>query len=168
MKLKVKDITLISILTVILIVQEQILNFLPNISLTVFLMVLYSKKLGMFRTSIIIILYCLLDNLIMSSLNIVYTPFMLIGWLLIPILLNAVFKKVNNVLILSLLGIVFSFLYCWINIIPAIIVLRINFVVYFMNDLMFEILLAISSFISIYLLYEPCSKTIDKLLVKEL
>lgn len=164
MKLKVKDITLISMLTVILTIQEQILNFLPNISLTIFLIVLYSKKLGMFKTSIIITLYCLLDNLIMSSLNIVYTPFMLIGWLLIPILLNTVFKKANNALILSLLGIIFSFLYCWINIIPAIIVLRINIVVYFMSDFIFEVLLAISSFISIYLLYEPCSKTIDKLI----
>ena len=42
----VKDITLIAVLTSILFVQKQLLSFLPNIQLTFFFLVLFSKKLN--------------------------------------------------------------------------------------------------------------------------
>ena len=157
MKLTIKDITLIAILSVILFVQEEALNFLPNISLTVFLIVLYSKKLGFFKTSIIVFIYCLLDNLVMGGFNIMYTPFMLIGWLLIPLLLNTVFKRVDKPLSLALLGILFSLLYSWIFIIPNIMILHVDLFAYLISDIPFEILLSTSSFLSLYLLYKPCS-----------
>lgn len=161
MKLKVKDITLIAILSVVLFVQKEVLSFLPNISLTVFLIVLYSKKLGLSNTLLIIAIYCILDNLIMNSFNIIFTPFVFIGWALIPLMLNTVFKKVDNVLSLSLLGILFSFLYSWIYLIPNVLVLNVNPIAYLASDSIFEIILAISSFVSILWLYKPCSKVID-------
>ena len=40
---RVKDITIIAAFAAILFIQEQALSFLPNIQLTVFLLVLYSK-----------------------------------------------------------------------------------------------------------------------------
>ena len=67
--LKVKDIALMAILTAILFVQEQLLNFIPNVSLTIFLMVLFSKKLGFVKSMIIITCHVLLDNLFMSNLH---------------------------------------------------------------------------------------------------
>ena len=97
--LKVKDVALMAILTAILFVQEQLLNFIPNVSLTFFLMVLFSKKLGFVKSMIIITCHVLLDNLFMSSFNIVFVGFNLLGYYVIPITLNTVFKKVNNNLI---------------------------------------------------------------------
>lgn len=156
-KLTVRDITLIAVLAAILFVQEQVLQFLPNIQLTVFLIVLYSKKLGLFKTTIIVFIHVLLDNLVMGSFNILYFPFMLLGWMVIPITLNTVFKKVDNIVVLSTLGIIYSFIYSWMFIIPNAIILEINPIVYLLNDLWFEIVLAMSSFLSIMWLYKPCA-----------
>lgn len=165
-KIKVLDIAIIAILSSLLIVQELVLQFLPNIQLTVFLIVLFSKKLKMVRTIIIVTIYTLFDCLFASSLNLFYFPFMLIGWNLIPILLSTIFKRVENSLYLAFLGILFSLLYSWIFIIPTMVMTDVKFLDYLVSDLVFEGLLAISSFLSILWLYYPCSKLLDKILKK--
>lgn len=162
--LTTKDITLIAVLTGVLFVQEQLLSFIPNVQLTVFLLVIYSKKLGLIKTSIITIIYVILDNIIMGSFNMLYVPFMLIGWLIIPVFLNTIFKKTESNIKLAFLGILFSFIYCWIYIMPNCIILEVDFITYLVADILWEILLAISSFISILILYNPCSKIFDKFL----
>jgi len=166
MRLNLKDVALIAILSTILFVQEEILYILPNISLTVFLMVLYSKKLGLFKTSMIITIYCLLDNLIMNSFNIIFTPVMLIGWLLIPLFVCKLFKSTDEPLRLALIGALLSFIYCWLFIIPSVLIYRMDLIVYITSDVIFELLLASSSFVSIFFLYTPCSKAFDLLLRK--
>ena len=40
----IKDLIILALLATILYVQEEVLTFLPNIQLTIFLIVLYSKK----------------------------------------------------------------------------------------------------------------------------
>ena len=164
MKLTVKNITIISIFTTLLFVQEQALNFLPNLQLTVFFLVLYSKTLGFKKTMIIIAIHVILDNLFMGSFNIVFVPFMFAGWLLIPIVLEIFCKKVEGNIGLALVSIPLSFFYCWLFIIPNVIVFNIEPMVYLMADIVWEIILATSSFLSILLLYNPCSKVIKKLI----
>ena len=161
---KIKDITLCAICTSILVVQEQILAFLPNIQLTLFLMVLFSKKLGLIRTIIIITCYTLIDGLIGGPFNIIYIIFMLIGWLLIPVLLCTVFKKVQSPLYLALLGVMFAFTYSWINIIPNLILTSATIISYLIADYPFELLLAASSFLSILWLYTPIERVFKKII----
>lgn len=165
--MKVKDITLIAIFSVILFIQEEILNFLPNVNLTIFLIVLYSKKLGIKRTMLIIFVYCLLDNLVMNSFSIYFTPCIFVVLILIPILINTIFKNIDDKLKLSFLGVFFSLMYCWSFIVPSVLIYKTDFLSYIIADMPFETLLSISSFISIMLLYNPCSKAIDKLLIKQ-
>lgn len=162
-KITIKDMVIIAVCTAILFVQEELLSFLPNIQFTVFLIVLYSKKLGFIKTTFIVIIHTILDNLFMGSFNIIYFPFMLLGWLLIPLSLSTIFKKVESSFKLALLGILFSLLYSWIYIIPNSIILNINPLHYLYSDILFEIILAASSFISILWLYKPCSKIFDHL-----
>lgn len=159
---KIKDITLCAICTSILVVQEQILAFLPNIQLTLFLMVVFSKKLGLIRTIIIITCYTLIDGLIGGPFNIIYITFMLIGWLIIPILLCTIFKKVQSPLYLALLGVMFAFTYSWINIIPNLILTSATIISYLIADYPFELLLAASSFLSILWLYTPIERVFKK------
>lgn len=164
--MKVKDITLIAIFSVILFVQEEILNFIPNVNLTFFLIVLYSKTLGLKRTTLIIFIYCLLDNFVMNSFSIYFTPCIFTALILIPILINTIFKNINGKLKLSFLSALFSLMYCWSFIVPSILIYKIDFLSYIITDIPFEILLATSSFISVLLLYDSCSNTIHKLLLK--
>lgn len=153
-----------ALLTTLLFVQEEALTFLPNVQLTVFLIVLYSKKLGFYRTSIITCLHVLLDSLVMGSLNFIYMPFMLVGWLIIPITMSTIFKKVESNIVLAFLGITYSIIYSWIFIIPSCITLQVSFVSYLVADIFFELMLAMSSFLSILLLYKPVSNIMDRCL----
>ena len=158
-----KDITIIAVMTTILFVQEQLLASLPGIQLTVFLIILFSKKLGLAKSSIIIILHVLLDNFYMSSFSLMYTPTMLIGWLIIPLSLCTIFKKVESPILLALLGVLYSFIYCWIYIIPSYFLISISPTAYLISDIAFEITLAVISFVSILFLYKPCSKIFELL-----
>lgn len=157
------DITLIAVLTAILSVQEFLLTFLPNMQFTVILIVLYAKILGTKRTLIIIVIHVILDNLLLGSFNIIYFPTMLIGWSLVPILLNTIFKKVTSPFGLACLSVIFSLVYCWLFIIPSVIISKVDFIPYLISDIPFELILASCSFITVYWLYEPLSKVMNNL-----
>ena len=135
--------------------------FLPNVQLTFLLLILYSKKLKFCDTLIIGFSYVILDNLIAGSFNILFMIFITIGLLIIPILLNTLFKKVESHISLAILGILFSFIYSWLLIIPGSILFEIDFINYLKADIIWEIILAISSFITILFLYKPCAKILD-------
>jgi len=152
----VKDMALMAMFAAILFIQEEALTFLPNIQLTVFLLVLYSKRLGFVRTSIIIIIHVILDNLVMGSFSVIWTPAMFVGWLLIPTVICTIFRKVDNFIILAFAGALLSFTYCWCFIVPNYFVLHIQPLKYLASDIIFELILAASSFVSILFLYIPC------------
>ena len=156
-----KDIAIIAVMTTILFVQEQLLSSLPGIQLSVFLIVLYSKKFGLTKTSLIIFLHVILDNFYISSFSLMYTPTMLIGWMIIPLSLCTIFKKIWSSFLLGLLGILYAFIYSWLFIIPNYLIAHLDPIAYLASDIIFEIILAICSFVSILFLYRPCSKVLD-------
>lgn len=161
-KNKIVDICIIAVFSALLFAQEQALSFLPNIQLTVFLIVLYSKVFGFIKTIIIVCVHVLLDNIVMGSFSFHYTPFMLIGWLIIPITLSTIFKQFESNISLAILGIVFSIIYSFVMLIPNIFITEIDIFVYLIEDIPFEIILAMSSFLSILLLYNPAKKCFDR------
>ena len=165
-KITVYDIALIALLTAILSIQEMMLSFIPNVQLTVFLLILFSKKLGFTKTSLIILIHVLIDNLVMGSFNVIYVPFMFLGWMMIPILLCTVFKKINSNITLAFISILFALIYSWVYIIPNVIITEVDAIAYLVADIPWEIILALSSFISTLLLYNPCVKLFDKFNIK--
>ena len=158
----VRDIVVISILTAILFVQEQVLAFLPNVQLTVFLIVLYSKTLGFKKTAIIVVLHILFD-MVLGGFNILYLLPMLVGWLSIPVLLSTIFKKTDSLIVLGLIGVLCSFIYSWSFVFIEVVVMKSNFTAYLIADLPFEVILACSSFLSIIWLYQPLYILINKI-----
>lgn len=164
LSLTIRDITLIALLAVILFVQEEALTFVPGLQFTVFLLVFYSKKLGLWRTSIIVLVHVFLDNLFIGSFSIIYTPFMFAGWIIIPLTMCTLFKKVENPIILGLLGALYSFIYCWMYFIPDCAIYGIGLIPKFLSDILFEALMAAMSLLSIAFLYRPLSKILDPIL----
>ena len=148
-------------LATILFVQEEALTGIPNIQLTIFLILLYSKKLGWYKTSIIVCIHVLLDNLVMGSFNLLYTPAMFIGWMFIPTFITLFCKKVENPFLLGLVGALSGFVYSWIFIIPRVFIYKINVLAYLISDIPFEITLALCGCITTWILYKPCSKLFD-------
>ena len=161
---KTRDLVLLPLLALILFLQEEILAFLPNIKLTVFLILLYGKKLGFVRSSLTVFLYVFLDVVYMNSFSLVFSPFMLLGWMLIPFSMNTLFRHCENTYVLALAAAVHSFLYCWIYLIPNALILHADIFAYLMADVVFEALLAISSFLCTLWLYEPLSRVFARLL----
>ena len=106
-----RSITLIALFTALLFIQEQLLSFIPNIQLTFFLIILFSKKLKPIESILICFIYVILDNLALGNSYFIFVPFMLLGILIIPLSLNTIFKKVESNFHLALLGILFSFIY---------------------------------------------------------
>jgi uncharacterized membrane protein len=160
--MKIKDITLVAILTALIFILEQALSLVPFVQLTIFLLVLYSKKLGILKTLIIIIVHVFLDNLVSGYFNVLFVIFMIIGYSFIPVIINTVSKKTENPIKLGLIGILSSFVYSWIMLFPSCIVFEMNFIDCFIGDITFEIGLVVSSFISILFLYRPMEKVFNK------
>ena len=156
-QIKIKDAALIAVLTAVLFVQQLALSVLPNIQFTTLLIVLYTKVLGPKRTSLIIILHVLLSNFFSpyGPMNPMYLPSMFVAWMLIPILLSTVLKKLNKPYPLAIFGFLFGFVYGWLFIPVSVFMLGIPFKEYFLMDLPFELLMAISNFLTILWLYEP-------------
>ncbi len=157
----VKDIANIAIFTSILFVQEEALSFIPNIQFTIFLIVLYSKKLGLFRTSIILMIHVFLDSLVMGF-NIIYVVTMYIGWMFIPFIITIFFRKIENPFLLGLAGLFGGFLYSWTFIIPNTFIYHMDPLVYLASDIVFELVLASCGYLTVAILYKPCSNLFDR------
>lgn len=162
----IKNITIIAFFSAILFLQELMFTAIPNVQLTVFLIVLYSKVFGFRKTIIIILIHVILDNLIMNSFNVLFTPFMFIGWIIIPIIICSFFRKNDSPFLLAIIGFICSFIYCWIFIIPNVIFMSIDPFAYLLNDIVWEVILAVVSFLTILWLYKPCSKLLVNLMNK--
>lgn len=159
-----KDITIIAVLSSFLFIQELVLSYLPNIQLTMLLIVLFSKKLGCIKTILITCVYVILDNIFGGAFNLLFVVFMFIGWSITPILLNTVFKKVNNNILLAVIGVLCSFLYSWILIIPGCITFNTDFISYLKMDITWEVVMATSSFLTILFIYKPLDIAWNKIL----
>ena len=157
-----KNLVLISVLSATIFALEQALIFLPNITLTVFLIILFSKCLDLKKSLLVILIYVLLDNLFMGTMNPIFLVFIFLGWSIIPITLHTIFKNINSSIALACLSLVYSLLYCLSFVIPTVLIYHIDPVVYLMNDVVFEIILMISSFVSVLWLYEPCYKVLKR------
>lgn len=158
---RIFSITIVAILTIVLVIQEYLLSFLPNIQLTVLLLFVYSKTIKTKRTLLVILIYVVLDGLIMGTLNIVYLPFIFIAWSLIPILLGTVFRKIEHPIILAIIAFFMAIAYCLIYLIPQVLIFKVDIWAYLIADLPFELILACSSFISVLWLYKPLKRVID-------
>ncbi len=156
----IKDAALIAICAAILFVQQLALSFLPNIQFSTLLIVLYAKVLGFRRTSLIIAIHVLAYNLLSPFGPVIpmYIPFMFVAWMIIPLSLHTFFRKVESSLGLAIFGIVFGFIYGWMFIPAAVFLTDAPFVAYLVMDIPFEIVMALSNFITIYWLFDPLKR----------
>lgn len=152
---KVIDLAVIAILTVIVFTVEQALSFIPNVQLTVVLLIIYTKVVGFKKTIIIVLLHTVIDNLYNGSINPFIVMPMLIGWSLIPILLSTIFRKFDSPVWMMLFAFIFGFVYGWMFIPFTSYQFGINAWAYFLSDLPFEAVMGVSGAISVGLFYTP-------------
>lgn len=155
-----REITLISVLTAILFVQELALSFLPNIQFTILLIMLYSRALKTKKTLIIIFIHVLLDNLLWGF-NVLFFLSMLVGWSVIPLTLNSVFRKVENVYLIGVLSALYALFYAFAFFPVNVFVLQYSLLAYLIADIPFTVILALSSFVSVIWAYKPLLRAMN-------
>ena len=156
----IRSITLQAMLLAVLVVQEYILSGIPQVQLTIILILVYAQFLPYKKLIPLIMAYVLLDNLLMGSISLLYTPTMLIIWPLYAALARAILKKPDYVHLIYAIG--FSFVYGWSFLPASIIIQHLNtwakIWTYLKLDFVFELMLAFNTIITFLLFYQPLMK----------
>lgn len=151
-------------LLAILVIQEEILSFLPQVQLTVILIIVYARFLSSKELYPLVFAYVILDNLIMGSFNFLYTPAMIFSWLLLALVARAIRNKPDYVAFL--VAVIFPFPYGW-SFLPATAILQ-NFtlaqtITYLKIDLGAEALMAVASVVTYLAFYQPLKELFHRL-----
>lgn len=163
-----KRLLMIAIAISITFVQEQMLLFLPNIQFTVLLILVFSSVFTLKESFIYIIGYVLLDSLYMGGFNLFYMVPMLLAWSLIPLIYHTILRKTDNEFSLAIFALAFGFIYGWMFIPFNMIQTGIdNFMLYLSADIIFEIVMAATGFVTVYWLYQPLLKVMKNIINTE-
>ena len=164
--MNVKDLTIMASFTTILIVQNILLFNIPYFQLTFFLIFLYAKILGLKRTSIIVLMYVAVSNLILGFVLPLQLITMYIAFMIGPILLNTIFIKINNPPLIATLALFSSIVYIllldfsWWLVYPS------NFeglLIMLGQGLIFALPVFVSSFVSVLMLFNPLQRVVSSL-----
>ncbi|XMB72331.1 hypothetical protein RJI07_00140 [Mycoplasmatota bacterium WC30] len=151
-------------LLAILVIQEEILSFIPQVQLTVILIIVYARFLSGKELYPLIIGYVILDNIIMGSFNLMYTPAMFFSWLLLAFVAQKVRNKSDYVVFM--VAVIFPFIYGW-SFIPATAILQhfswSQVIAYLKIDLAAEALMAANSVATYLFFYKPLNELFIKL-----
>lgn len=160
--MRLRRLLMISMSVSILFVQEQLLLMLPNISFTVLLLVFFASVYTFKENMLLITCYVILDNLYLGGFNLFYMIPMFIGWSLIPISYHTILGRTKNELKLAFFALAFGFVYGWIFAPFAVIQLGLGELwPYLLADVLFEILMGVSGFVTVYWLFTPLTKRIS-------
>ena len=161
-KINIKMLAIVVSLAAILFAQEEILTVIPNVQLTFLLVCCYGATVGVGYGTLIISIHVLLDNIVMGSL----TPFIMIPQfigLFIALLLGYLLRNKNEY-IQALGSALACILYSWAYIPFNIVYFNVKFIPYLIADIPFELILVVTSLVTVILLYKPIVINMNRLM----
>lgn len=159
-----RRLVLVALAIAITVVQEEVLVLVPNVQLTVFLIILFTRFFTFKESVIYVFVYVLIDSMYMGAMNPLYMVPMFIAWMLIPIAQKLFLHKTNQVIHIAFFALCFGFVYGWVYI-PFKIIEQgiVGIWPYFLADLPFELIMAGTGFVTVLWLYEPLEKVLKNL-----
>lgn len=154
----VLKIVMTALLTAIIFVQEEALSFIPNVQLTVLLLVLYGAYCGPKWGSAIVVMHVLLDNLYVGSLTLYVMLPMFIGWE--AILLASYFVRKRSIYVKVAVAGIGALVYCWIFVFSSVLFYKVDMLAYIIADIPFEIILVVCSMVTVLWLFNPLYKAL--------
>lgn len=158
-----KKLLILAMYTTILVVQDYLLSFIPNIQLSMLLVVLATFLFKFREVILITTVYVLVDNLLYGGLTL-YTIPMLLAWYAVIVTLIA-FDRMFEVRAggqkLSVLSILLSVIYALPFMAMTVYLYDINLWAYIVADIPFWILMGFSSYVSLDLLYKPLMRLVE-------
>ncbi len=166
--MRVKTMIMIAFSVVMIFVQEQLLVFIPNVQLTVLLILLFSSMFSIKESIIMIMVYVFIDSLYMGALNVFYMVPLFIAWTIIPLSYHTFLRRTDNEYKLAAFAFVFGFVFGWIFIPFRILELGITELwPYLLADIPFEAIMATTGFVTVIWLYKPLLNAVNIILEKE-
>lgn len=153
--MNIRKITLMGALMSLLLVQEQLLTFLPNIQFSTLLILIFVSHFSFKQSLTLIFVYVVLDSLWMGAINPFYMVPMFVGWSVIPVAYHTLLRRTQNPRVLAFFGLVMASLYGFVFMPFAVFQTGVSMSVYLVADIPFQILMALSNFFTILWLYEP-------------
>ncbi len=157
-KLNIRKMCILSLMAVILFVQEEALTILPNIQLTFLLISVYAAVFGIKYSLLVVAIHVTLDNIVMGSFTPIVMIPMFIGYVILVIVMNLL--KDSKLVFKVIAASICSWIYCMVFLIANALFLDINVREYFIADIPFEILLILSTIFTITYLYNPIYKVL--------
>ena len=159
-----RDTILIALSISILVVQELVLSFLPNIQLSTLLLLVYTRVYGYKKTAAIVFVYVLIDNLIFGSIAMVHIVVpMFLGWLLIISIFSLVLKSTKSHLIYIIFAYLFGHIYGLMFVPFQVWITHVDPWVYLIADLPWEVIMGMSNALAMLWLFEPLSLALEHL-----
>ncbi len=153
-KINVRTITLTAMLLSVLVVQEEVLMFIPNVQLTTVLIMVYAAVLPLPLLLVLVSGYVVIDGFIMGTFFSYYTVPMLFSWLLLALVARAI--RHRSFWMIVLVAVIHAFIYSW-SFIPIRIMEQGIGILwpYLVADVPFELMLAASNLVTVFLFYRP-------------
>jgi energy-coupling factor transport system substrate-specific component len=153
----------ISSMASIVVVLEKMLEFLPNIQLTVVLLMAFIFFLSLSESFILVTVYTMLD-ILLGGISLYALP-MFVAWNLFALIVF--FAKGNRVKLL-IIGILFPIFYSLVLGLPYIYMLNIDFRLYYLADIPFTLIFIASNIVTILWLYKMIVKTLSNYMGEKL
>jgi hypothetical protein len=146
----------ISTMASIVVVLEKVLEFLPNIQLTVVLLMAFIFFLSLPEALILVTIYTILD-ILLGGISLYAIP-MFFAWNLFAII---VFFAKGNLLKLLMIGTIYPIIYSLILGLPYIYALNIDFRLYYLADIPFTGIFIVGNIVTILWLYKMIVKQLS-------
>ncbi len=163
--METKRLLMVALAIAIIFTQEQLLMFIPNVQLTVVLIILFVSVFSFKESIMMITAYVLLDSLYMGGFNVFYMVPMMLAWYLIPISYHTILRKTTNEVKLALFAFVFGFVYGWMFIPFNMLQTGVAFLPYLIADILFEVIMAVTGLLTVLWIYKPLHKLLTEVIM---
>ena len=163
--METRRLLMVALSIAIIFTQEQLLMFIPNVQLTVVLIILFVSVFSFKESIIMITCYVLLDSLYMGGFNVFYMVPMMLAWYIIPVSYHTILRKTTNEVKLALFAFVFGFVYGWMFIPFNMLQTGIEFLPYLAADLIFEVVMAATGLLTVLWIYGPLYKVLTEVIL---
>ena len=164
-----KELLILALSTSILVVQEIVFSFLPNIQLTTLLILVYTKVFGFKKTLLIVFVYIFIDNLLYGSLTMIHIVLpMTIAWVFVLTTFSLISKYSDAIIVYVILGYLYGHVYGLIFVPFQAFVIEVDLLAYLIIDIPWQVIMGISNALSILWLFQPLTERLGALYIQHI
>lgn len=156
----VKDICTIAVCAALIFAQEYVLMGIPNVQFTFALIIVFSVHFKFPKAFLIALTYVVVDSMMFVSM---YTPVLIVAMTMLPVIVCFIKKFTKSYVVFAIVALIYAFIFSWMFALFNVVFMDYTLsqlTAYLIVDIPFEITLAVSNFISTFLIFVPLTRTL--------